>query len=77
MVCPSCQGYGSSLQEEAEVCSQCKGSGVVCNRCGGAGRIDFLKAHEEFLCPSCSYGGPEPKSSVILVNIPTGGTHGE
>ena len=77
MICPSCRGYGSALHEEAEECSQCKGSGVVCDRCGGAGRIDFLKAHAEFLCPTCSYGGPEPepKSSVIMINIPTGGSH--
>lgn len=73
MMCPSCNGYGSSLKEEAEECSQCNGSGWVCDRCGGAARLDFKKHGEVFLCPSCSYGGPEPKSSVVMIDIPAGG----
>lgn len=27
--CPHCNGYGSSLKEEADKCSVCKGSGLV------------------------------------------------
>ena len=28
-VCPHCNGYGSSLKEEAETCTQCNGLGLV------------------------------------------------
>ncbi|MDO8208972.1 hypothetical protein [Conexibacter sp. CPCC 206217] len=28
-VCPHCNGYGSSLKEGGDRCSQCGGSGVV------------------------------------------------
>ena len=27
--CPHCNGYGSSLKEEADRCTKCGGSGVV------------------------------------------------
>jgi DnaJ-class molecular chaperone len=27
--CPHCNGYGSSLKEESERCTQCGGSGLV------------------------------------------------
>lgn len=29
--CLHCNGYGSSLKEEVEICSECDGSGVVKN----------------------------------------------
>jgi DnaJ-class molecular chaperone len=27
--CPHCNGYGSSLKEEAETCTRCGGSGLI------------------------------------------------
>jgi DnaJ-class molecular chaperone len=35
--CPHCNGYGSSLKESADRCSQCGGSGVVVKRNKGDG----------------------------------------
>jgi DnaJ-class molecular chaperone len=58
MECPHCSGYGSSLKEAADRCTQCGGTGLVlskkleiflasdqpeeCRKCGCGARTDFI-----------------------------------
>jgi hypothetical protein len=53
MICPNCNGYGSSMKEEAETCTRCTGSGLVCDKCGNEVEHDVIRAEPHAMCPAC------------------------
>lgn len=46
--CPHCNGYGSSLKEKAERCTQCDGTGIAIGHTG----LDLTN------CPICKHQRP-------------------
>ncbi|MFI3250582.1 MAG: molecular chaperone DnaJ [Eubacteriales bacterium] len=85
--CPDCNGSGCSSGTTAEVCSECRGAGVVrvqqgmggiafnrtvtCNKCHGKGTI--IKSP----CSTCHGNGTEQKQQRITVTIPAGIDEGQ
>ena len=85
--CGECHGSGCAAGTTAEVCPDCRGSGVVqqrrqtplgfmstsapCGRCGGKGKI----IHQP--CKHCGGKGMVRKRKTLSVNIPAGIDNGQ
>lgn len=85
--CDSCRGTGCEPGTTAEVCPECKGSGIsqrqrrtpigfvsaseTCPRCGGSGKI----IHSP--CRTCGGKGAVRKRKTVTVHVPAGIDNGQ
>ena len=84
MICPNCNGYGSSMKEEDETCTTCGGSGLRCDKCSSPVEAFYNRgSHFDMdLCVGCRGEDQEspyfievhadwqpPKKSIVEINI--------